>query len=294
MRAFLLFALLIVACFVVGALLTYPAYVVVHPLNEGWPFNKVAARVATLLLLIGVVVLVRHLRVTSRADWGYGIPEAQFVRALLVALVLGLISMLPIAALLFWLDLRTLRPGVTLDLETLAIAARSGLTTGLVVAVTEESFLRGAMFTAIARESGQRAAIGLTAVIYAAIHFLSRTRIPHANVDWGSGFEILAGTLSTFAHPAAIADSFAALAAVGVLLGMVRMRSGNVAACIGLHAGWVCVIGVVRKLSSRAPEGSWSFLIGDYDGVIGLLVLAWAIVIVTAYWLITRPRPATG
>jgi hypothetical protein len=66
-----------------------------------------------------------------------------------------------------------------------------------------------------------------------------------------------------------------------------------VVACIGLDAGWVCVIGVVRKLSSPAPESSWSFLIDNYDGIVGVLVLAWTIVFGTAYWLITRPRAAT-
>jgi membrane protease YdiL (CAAX protease family) len=289
MRAFSLLVLLMAACFVAGALLAYPAYLIVHPLNADWPFHRVAARVAMLLLVVGIVLLVRRLRVTKRADWGFGVPRAQFLRTLVLTLVLGLLSMLPVVALLFALDLRALRTGVTVNVGTLAAAAGGGLLSGLVVAFTEESFLRGAMFTAIARESGQRAAVALTALIYAALHFLSRVHIPHEHVDWGSGFDLLAGTFATFTHPAAMIDSFLALAAVGVLLGLLRMRSGNIAACIGLHAGWVCVISVVRELSGPVPGNRWSFLVGDYDGVVGLLVLAWTIVISVAYWLATRP-----
>ncbi len=290
MRAFLLLVLLMAVCFVAGALLAYPAYLVVHPLNADWPFHRVASRVATLLLVIGIVLLIRHLHVTRREDWGFGVPRSQFIRAFVLALVLGLLSMLPVAALLFGLDLRAVKAGVTIDIATLASAVGGGLLSGLVVAFTEEALLRGAMFTAIARESGQRAAILLTALIYSALHFLSRVRIPHENVDWGSGVELLAGTFVTFANPGTIVDSFLALAAVGVLLGLLRARTGNIAACIGLHAGWVCVIAVVRELSVLLPQSRWAFLVGDYDGVVGLLVLAWTLAIIAVFWLATRGR----
>jgi len=294
MRAFLLLVLLMAVCFVGGALFAFPAYLIVHPLNDGWPFHRVAARVATLLLVIGIVLLVRHLHVTRRADWGFGVPPAQFVRTFLLALFLGLLSMLPVVALLFGLDLRAPKPDVTIDFATLAIAAGGGLLSGLVVAFSEETFLRGAMFTAIARESGQRVAILLTALIYAALHFLSRVHIPHQRVDWGSGWELLKGTFATFANPAAFVDSFLALAAAGVLLGLLRARTGNIAACIGLHAGWVCIIGMVRELSARVPHGRWSFLVGDYDGVVGLMVLAWTMIIIAVFWLVTRGGARSG
>jgi membrane protease YdiL (CAAX protease family) len=292
MRAFLMLVLLMAICFVAGALLAYPAYLIVHPLNADWPFHRIAARLAMLLLVIGIVGLVRHLKVTGRVDWGYGVPPAQFIGTFLLALILGLVSMLPIVLLLLGLDVRALKPGVTIDFGTLAIAAGGGLLSGLIVAFTEESFLRGAMFTAIARESGPRIAIVLTALIYSTLHFLSRVRIPHESVDWRSGLELLAGTFATFAHPTAILDSWLALAAVGVLLGLLRHRSGNIAACVGLHAGWVSVISVTREISTRAPENRWSFVVGDYDGVVGLLVLAWTIAIIAAYWFLSRSRRA--
>lgn len=294
MRAFLLLLLLMAVCFVAGALLAYPVYLVVHPLNADWPFHRVASRVATFLLVIGIVLLVRHLHVTRREDWGFGVPRSRFLGTFALALVLGLFSMLPVAALLFGLDVRSVKPGVTIDAATLATAVGTGLLSGLVVAFTEEAFLRGAMFTAIARESGQRAAIVLTALIYSALHFLSRVRIPHESVDWGSGIELLAGTFVTFANPGALVDSFLALAAVGVLLGMLRAHTGNIAACVGLHAGWVCVIAVVRKLSVGAPQGRWSFVVGDYDGVVGYLVLAWTVAIIAVFWLATRGRVRSG
>ena len=72
---------------------------------------------------------------------------------------------------------------------------------------------------------------------------------------------MLAGTLASFAHPLGILDAFLCLVGVGVLLGMVRTLTGNIAACIGLHAGWVAMIFVVRETSVRNPSGPATWLL---------------------------------
>jgi membrane protease YdiL (CAAX protease family) len=287
MRAFLILVLLMGLCFAAGALLAYPAYLVVHPLNETWPFHRVAARLAMLLLLIALVVVLRRLQVRTRADWGFGVPRAQFLRSLFVALLLGIVSMLPIACLLLGLEVRELKSSPDLAGLIPAIVGRA-LLAGLVVAFTEEALLRGAMFSAIARESGERIAIGLTALLYSALHFLSRVRIAPEDVGWDSGLTLLAGTFATFTQPLAIVDSFLALAAVGVLLGMIRAHTGHIAACIGLHAGWVAVIAVLREVSVRTAHSPRAYLVGDYDGVVGWLVLAWSVIIAAGYWYFAR------
>ena len=68
---------------------------------------------------------------------------------------------------------------------------------------------------------------------------------------FGSGLDMLAEVLKGFSDPLAILDSFLCLMAVGVLLGVVRLVTGNIAACIGLHAGWVAVIYVVRETTRQ-------------------------------------------
>jgi hypothetical protein len=85
-------------------------------------------------------------------------------------------------------------------------------------------------------------------------HFIGKYRIPADQVGPGSGLELLAGSLGPFGDPLKIADAFLCLLAVGVLLGMVRTLTGNIAACIGLHAGWVWVITFVRETSVRDPS----------------------------------------
>jgi len=70
--------------------------------------------------------------------------------------------------------------------------------------------------------------------------------------------------------------------AVGVLLGLLRARSGNIAACIGLHAGWVTLIQFVHRFSATEPSSPLAWLVGSYDGFIGWLVLGWSVLIILA------------
>ena len=94
-----------------------------------------------------------------------------------------------------------------------------------------------------------------------------------------SGLDLLAGTLQSFAHPLSIADAFLCLLAVGVVLGGVRAATGNIAACIGLHAGWVWVMLVTHAMSQPIQTAPLRFLLSRFDGFVGWLVLAWTVVI---------------
>jgi membrane protease YdiL (CAAX protease family) len=162
------------------------------------------------------------------------------------------------------------------------VALRAG--SGFAVAFIEETFLRGAMHTAIERESGTRLAVLLTALLYAATHFLASYHIAPEQVTSSSGLELLAGTLHSWAQPAGIVDAFLALLAVGVLLGMVRAATGNIAACIGLHAGWVWVMLVAHELTRPLRGAPLSFLLSRFDGFVGWLVLAWTAVLAVPLW----------
>lgn len=287
MRSFSYFLLLMAFALVAGALLAYPAYALGQALGADWAFHRVASRVAMLVLLLGFLWLLRRLDLADRASLGFAVPRHEFLRTFAIAWVIGVLSMLPVIAALLAFDVRD--PAGAMDAARAAGAVLKGLIAGLVVASIEETFLRGAMHTAIERESGARAAIVLTALVYAAVHFLNRTRIPHDSVDWASGLALLSGTFSAWERPAASIDSFLALFAVGVLLGMVRARTGHIAACIGLHAGWVWIIAIARELTTRNPEAAWRSLVGSYDGLVGYLVLGWTIVMILAFrWLAPR------
>jgi membrane protease YdiL (CAAX protease family) len=278
MRSFAWFIGMFLLGFAVIAVVTYPAWLLVHPYVD-WPFHRIGSRIGQLVLLISLIVLARRLGVANRESFGYGLPRRDFIRELLKALGLGVATMLPIIGVMTLMGLRVWKDDVPPDAATLAKIAVQGLLTGTVVALIEETFLRGAMFTAIARESGTRVAIVLTSLVYAATHFFISYKVAADQVTALSGIDLVTGTLDKFADPLAIADAFLCLFAVGVLLASVRAATGNIAACLGLHAGWVWVITFVREISEPNDAHPLRFLLSDFDGVVGWLVLAWTIVI---------------
>jgi membrane protease YdiL (CAAX protease family) len=166
------------------------------------------------------------------------------------------------------------------DLNAAAVArlAGEGLARGIGVALIEETFLRGAMWTGIARESGALVATLLTSLIYALTHFVSSYHVPPDQISWQSGIDMLVGSFGAFARPWSVADAYICLFAVGAVLATVRMRTGNVAASLGLHAGWVWVITFVRETSVADAANPLHGLLSHFDGVVGWLVCAWTIV----------------
>lgn len=272
MRAFLWFIGLFAIGFAVMAALAWPLYDLLTPTFE-LKFHRVANRLGMLTLLIAFLLVARRLALADRTSLGYGLPRRQFLRETAIGLAIGVATMLPVAFVMLALDLRVLREGVVLDAATLGSLFAGGLATGLAVAFIEETFMRGAMHTGIARESGARVAIVLTALLYASVHFVGRYRIPVEELGPDSGLRHVLGTLADFATPLDIIDAWLALFAVGVLLGMVRTLTGNIAACIGLHAGWVWIISVLRETSRPDETNPWRFLLSEFDGVVGWLVL---------------------
>ena len=292
MRTFAWFLLLIVFALVVMGSAGYPVWLLLHP-HFDFAFHRISSRLAMLALLVGFILISRRLGLADRGSLGYGLPRPQFLRELGVGLAIGVALMLPIIGIMVLLDLRMLRPDTVLDAPTIAKLTLRGLMSGLAVAFIEETFLRGAMFTGIQRESGTKAAVLITSFIYALTHFVGRFHIAPEDVSAHSGIDLLAGTFHALANPAAIADAFLCLFGVGVLLALIRSITGNIAACIGLHAGWVWIITFARETSERDPTARGAFLLSTFDGVVGWLVLAWTCLIGVALCAYYRRRSAS-
>jgi uncharacterized protein len=289
MRAFAWFLGLLALALAAVALLAWPAWTLLHP-HFDFPFHRIAERLGMVALLLGFLALARHLGLSDRASLGYGAPRRIFLREMGIALALGLATMLMVVGLMAALGLLEWRaPYTGAPLPKLLLA--SGLS-GFAVAFIEETFLRGAMHTAIERESGARAAVLLTALLYAATHFFGKFHIPAEQVGPHSGLDLLAGTLRAFAHPASIADAFLALTAVGVVLGLVRAATGNIAACIGLHAGWVWVMLVAHELAQPRANAPLGYLLSRHDGFVGWLVLGWTVLLALPLWRFYQARAA--
>ena len=329
MRSFAWFLGLILLALAVMATLTYPAWQLLHPLF-GFPFHRVADRLGMITLAAGFFLVARRLRLADRESLGFATPPRQFLREASFAFALGVLLMGVIIVIMLALHLRLLRPGLDLSMASFGKLAAQGLMRGIAVALIEETFLRGAMWTGIARESGALAATVLTSLVYALTHFVSSYHVPanqigwHSGLDmlagsfgafarpldvadayiclfavgvvlatvrmrtgniaadqagWHSGIDMLAGSFGAFARPLQVADAYICLFAVGVVLATVRMRTGNIAASLGLHAGFVWVITFVRETSVADTASSLHGLLSSFDGVVGWLVCAWTVLV---------------
>jgi uncharacterized protein len=285
MRAFALFVALLAGSLLVAAVFTYPAWWLVSLVSIE-PVHRVMHRIAMLVAIIGLIVLTRRLGLSNKEAMGYGMPRRQFLTQLAIGWLCGLALMLPLTGLLLGLDIRELKPGF--DGHWLSLIA-GGIVTGLTVAFIEETFFRGVLFTAISRTSGAAAAIIAPSLLYASLHFLGgKLRVPADQVSWEHGFEVLSKLFERYVQPLTFADSFVALAMLGVLLAIVRLRTGAIAACIGLHAAGVTFIAVLREATLVNPNAEYVELVGSYDGVIGWAALLWFTVIVGAFVLLGR------
>lgn len=294
MRAALAFMGVIFGTLLLAALLALPAFELVHGLGPDWPFHRVVSRLWQLTLLAALLLALRALSLRGRGDWGYGIPRRAFLRQFAAGLGLGVATMLPMSAAMLALGIH--EPLPALDAARVAAAVLEGALVGLAVALVEETFFRGLMYRAIERESGFAVAAAWTSLVYAAIHFFARVKIPADEVAWDSGFRLLGGALANLAQPLSIADAFATLALVGLLLAFVRRRTGAIAACIGLHMGWVWVMKATLALTEDAEPAPIPHLVSRFDGYTGWLVAAWALLLLVVArrqgWL--GPRPAAA
>ena len=298
MKRIVPFVVYFLAILVLGGCLAYPLHLLVAALGATEvPFHKLVFRFLLFLAVLGVWPLLLHLGSNTRERWGYGPaavgdPAPSFGRGVLVGFVLGVFTLLVLVIALYLTGVRTAH----LDLQWFSApvleSVMENTLRGLIIAVVEESWFRGGLYGALDKVFNTVAAIAVSALLYGSVHFIRPDfPIPHDAVDWSSGFEVISQIFQRFADPAFI-DAYLCLIALGVLLALVRLRTGRIAECVGAHAGSVLVIQVVRDFSERNLDAKHAYLAGNFDGVLGWLGFAWFSVLCVGYYLVmVRRRP---
>ena len=284
MRAFAWFVGAILLAGLIGALIAYPAYQLTS-IFAAWAFHRVASRVAMLVLIAELVWLCRHLHLTRKRDFGYGLPWTRFLKVSILWGVIGAATAGVGACFLLSTHLRVVSPDFAPTALNFARIFLIGLSSGVAVALIEETVMRGAMHTAIERESGPWTAALLTAPLFAVLHFFAKARIAPEDVGWGSGFDLLLRSFAPLGQPSLVFDSFLSWLVVGLILSLTRVLTGNIAVAIGLHAGWVVVLRMLQEATGSGDAPAYSFWVGRFDGLLGYWLLPWGGCIAAALWL---------
>jgi uncharacterized protein len=214
-RIFLAFVLVLLGAMLFAALVSPWVQWLLAPINE-FPLHRVFSR----LTMLGVIactawLLIRH-RLAQRELLGFQGPWPRFLQRLLVGLLAGLALMTLALVPLFLLGLREWGPRFPADSGALLVLLLKGLGSGLLVALIEETFFRGALQGALQRQGATRWALFAVPLLYSAVHFLGRaTTVPFEDVTAWSGFTAWQGFFTAFAQPLRILDAFVALYSVG-------------------------------------------------------------------------------
>jgi uncharacterized protein len=282
-RSYLAFVLVLLAAMLFAAITSPWVFALLSSAGD-FPLHRIFSRLMLLGMIAGTIWLVCLQHRERRALLGFDRPWSQFLQRVLWGLLAGLVLMTLVALPLVALDVREWNDRLPADAAGWLALALKGLASGLAVALLEETFFRGAMQGALQRLGATRWALLAVPLLYSAVHFLGRGSVLADQVNAGSGFVVLQGSFSAFAEPLAILDAFVALCFVGLLLALVRHRWGDIAGCIGLHAGFVTVIAVFRRITSTAPESEWSFLVGSFDGLLGWWIAGATALLCAALW----------
>ena len=259
MRSARTLLLYVIAVFVGGALLAPWLYWLVqsavpHSHLAQAPFHRYVDRSLLLVALIGIWPLLRSLGAKSVRDVGLVNPQPHLKR-LASGLLLGFASLATVAIIAVSIHARQFNS----DLTSAEITKKllSAAATAIVVSVLEEILFRGAIFGALRKAWNVPAALLISGMIYAMVHFLAIADIV-SPVTWSSGLRLL--QTGGFGDLHTVIPGFFNLTLAGILLALAYQRTGNL---YFLHrrpaCGWIFWLksyAVFTSQSAASASGS--------------------------------------
>jgi membrane protease YdiL (CAAX protease family) len=257
---------------IAGAMAVAAAWQAVREAPEGRVALARTARLAlTLAFAAAYAFLGRRDRPPFLAACGLT-PAVRPVRSYLLGFLAGALPIVVLILILLAIDARRL--------DVLGNASKIGglfvksFLLGVLLALVEETLFRGLMLGDLVRVAGAPAGVVLCSVIFAATHFLGPNEVWKAGAGPTSGPEAALALFGGMGRMLAEWPEFVGLCLAGMVLAVVRLRTGHIYLSMGLHAGWYWVRQNDRYFVDEVPAivepaklwlGSEQYL----DGVLG-------------------------
>jgi membrane protease YdiL (CAAX protease family) len=246
----------VAAVVLLAALLSPPAYWLLHPVFEGVPFRRFFSRTALIVALALLWPVLRWMNVRSFSQLGLQ-RDPRAWRHLHAGLTLATLPLLALAVWYFTADIYRFRK----EIEWIKILPIVGTTA--VVPIMEEFLFRGVLLGLAVRSFGKWFGVISISLVFATIHFID-SRYDVADVHWGSGFDVLSHAFSNSGGPLMMMFGGLSLFVLGVIFALATLRTKSLWIAVGLHAA--CVFGqqflnVVAKYRIKPPD-AWMPWVG--------------------------------
>ncbi|MGR9086822.1 MAG: CPBP family glutamic-type intramembrane protease [Gammaproteobacteria bacterium] len=257
-------------------------YFAVLGLGDQFPFRKVISKTTQLLLVLSIFPMMAWLNLQWR-DIGFA-DKTLFVKQLVKGFALGLLTLLPVFIIEYLLGIHVVDRSKEWTLAYAAQKISVSLALALLISLIEEPLFRGILLTGLKKKLPMAAAVLISSVYYAGLHFLnSHIEIPLQELTVFSGFTLLVDAFANLLNPIN-RSAFVALLMVGIFLSLLRTRfKATLGLCIGCHTAWVWQIKMSKSLFSFNYKTEFLYLVSPYDGVIGPLVTGWLMLAMIGY-----------
>jgi membrane protease YdiL (CAAX protease family) len=262
-------------------------YLIALSFNDPTILRKLMIRLSQIMLLLSIFPISKWLGLNAKM-LGYA-PFKTMFKQFGHGFGLSLLILLPVFFALNFLGVHSL--DMTKAWTIGWILKKLGVAFGLalLIGIVEESVFRGLLLTSLRKYLPAFSAILISSIYYAGLHFLdSKSPVSDETLSLTGSFQLLG---DAYHNVFAMQDvsAFLALCVVGLFLGVLRMRGDmNLATCIGCHAGWVFQIRMSKSTSVVDLNTPYSFLVSHYDGVIGLLVAGWLLIILAVILFVSN------
>jgi len=262
-------------------------YFIVQGIGDFVPFRKIISKSTQLFLILSIFPAMAYLKI-NKEELGFA-SRSVFLKQLLQGFGLGFMTLMPVFIAQYVLKINVI--DIT-HIWTAGLVARNmaiSLLLALIISLIEEPLFRGILLVGLGKKLPVSAAILISSIYYAALHFLSpKTDIPVQELNLFSGFKLLGEAVTSLFNPN-ILSAFFALLLVGIFLGVLRTQmKSSLGLCIGCHTCWVWQIKMSKQIFNTNFYSDYLYLINSYDGVIGPLVTGWLVLAIAGYFVYQR------
>jgi uncharacterized protein len=248
-------------------------------MSERVPFSRVFNRS---FMIAGIIVFIIGRRVIFPTQLKALLPvgAARGWRNIATGWILGVVSIVFLVTVMGVTDIFT--PFFRLTWEESVSRIVSAFFAGIFTGFFEELFFRGILFLGLRQQGWNLGAYVLVNLFYSLVHFVKPGESYFLEVvDPLAGFRHLLTTFQPFLDPLPLMPGILGLLLIGVVLSYALERTGNLYLSIGLHAGWVFSLKIIRVFGdfTRRDLG-WAF--GSTDPKIVSGVVSWLGILLVA------------